>query len=395
MHHWPSACSSLAAPLLLTGCLWGPGKFASDLTLRKDGTFVLDYRGEIVLQTPPDAETKLAEPWSNEMAHCYKDGRANGHLRRAKSARGRSDNSDDVRPCTAAEIAKLKTDYEEQTAERANPSARKPNKWRRCSAFPGFDDESNRAFAAKLMKYAGWRSVAYRGKGVFDVDYHFEGRATQDFLFPMLPDNDLLIPFVAIRRRADGSVLVTAPAFTGGAGPLGARAGAAAAGADEGRAGVARAGPLHHHHRRRGLTNNSEDGRRAASARAPASLGRGPGLDENPGGPDPLVGDVTPFVERAVAHCDGRLADAAAQSNPGGSSMRRVILAAPCCPPAPPSRSPPRRPRSSCSCRRRARAIIVVSLDRREAWRHLVVDAAGRADRLSHVDVAARLDHRG
>ena len=70
------------------------------------------------------------------------------------------------------------------------------------------------------MKYAGWRSVTYRGKGVFDVDYHLEGSATQDFLFPALPDNDLIIPFIAIRRRADGSVLVTAPAMTGGSGPM-------------------------------------------------------------------------------------------------------------------------------------------------------------------------------
>jgi hypothetical protein len=118
------------------------------------------------------------------------------------------------------------------------------------------------------MKFAGWRSVAYRGKGVFDVDYHFDGRATQDFLFPALPDNDLIIPFIAIRRRADGSVLVTAPAFTGGAGPLGARAGAAAADSMKG-------GPIS---RAQGrftiitdgeiLTNNSEDGA------APHPLGR-------------------------------------------------------------------------------------------------------------------------
>ena len=126
--------------------------------------------------------------------------------------------------------------------------------------LPGFDDDSNRAFAAKLSKYAGYRSVQYRGKGVFDVDYHFEGRATQDFVFPTFPDNDLLIPFIAIRRRADGSVLVTAPAFTGGAGPLGARAGAAAAGAmkegpvskAQGRFTIITDGEV--------LTNNSEDG---------------------------------------------------------------------------------------------------------------------------------------
>ena len=78
------------------------------------------------------------------------------------------------------------------------------------------------------MKYEGWQSAIYRGDGVFDVDYHVEGKATQDFLFPALPDNNLIIPFIAIRRRADGSVLVTAPALTGGAGPMAARAGAAA-----------------------------------------------------------------------------------------------------------------------------------------------------------------------
>jgi hypothetical protein len=126
--------------------------------------------------------------------------------------------------------------------------------------LPGLDEASNRAFAAKLMKYAGWRSVTYRGKGVFDVDYHFAGRATQDFLFPALPDNDLIIPFVAIRRRADGAVLVTAPAMTGGSGPLGARAGAAAAegmkggpvSRAQGRFTIVTDGEI--------LTNNSEDG---------------------------------------------------------------------------------------------------------------------------------------
>ena len=90
--------------------------------------------------------------------------------------------------------------------------------------LPGADDESNRRFAASLMKYKGWRSVAYRGKGVFDVDYHFEGRADQDFAFPLMPESNLVVPFVAIRRRTDGSVMVTAPGLTGGAGPFGARA---------------------------------------------------------------------------------------------------------------------------------------------------------------------------
>ena len=43
-------------------------------------------------------------------------------------------------------------------------------------------------------------------------------------VFPMIPDSDLILPFIAMRRRADGSVMVSAPAFTGGSGPFGARA---------------------------------------------------------------------------------------------------------------------------------------------------------------------------
>jgi hypothetical protein len=126
--------------------------------------------------------------------------------------------------------------------------------------LPGLDDESNRAFASKLMKYAGWKSVTYRGKGVFDVDYHFEGRSTQDFLFPALPDNDLIIPFIAIRRRADGAVLVTAPAMTGGSGPLAARAGAAADAAGKGGPASRAQGRFTIRTDGEILTNNSEDG---------------------------------------------------------------------------------------------------------------------------------------
>ena len=46
MISWPKILLALAAPLLLNGCLWGPGKFASDLTLKKDGSFVLDSVGD-------------------------------------------------------------------------------------------------------------------------------------------------------------------------------------------------------------------------------------------------------------------------------------------------------------------------------------------------------------
>jgi hypothetical protein len=234
MHHWTKHLFAIAAPLLLTSCLWGPGKFSSDLTLRKDGSFVLDYRGEIVIQLPPD--DSKTEPWKNSMAHCTTD--------------------DKERPCTAAETAKQKAEHEELAVKKRKDA----EEMAKVFGLPGLDDASNRAFAAKLTKYAGWRSAVYRGNGVFDVDYHMEGKATQDFLFPALPDNDLIVPFIAIRRRADGSVLVTAPALMGGAGPMAARAGAAASeqmkggpvSRAQGRFTVITDGEI--------LTNNSEDG---------------------------------------------------------------------------------------------------------------------------------------
>jgi hypothetical protein len=263
MHHWTRRIFAAAAVLLLTGCLWGPGKFTSDLTVRKNGTFVLDYRGEILLQLPQD--DSKAKPWKATMARCRKSGATEIT---PESEVGGVGEDDPARPCTAAEIAKLKTQYEREAADKAAEKRQENEQTAKLFGLPGLDDESNRAFAAKLMKYAGWRSVTYRGKGVFDVDYHLEGRATQDFLFPALPDNDLIIPFIAIRRRSDGSVLVTAPAFTGAIGPLGVRAGTTAMSGREGmpvsraqgRFTVITDGEI--------LTNNSEDG---ASAHA---LGR-------------------------------------------------------------------------------------------------------------------------
>jgi hypothetical protein len=263
MHHWAKHVFAAAGALLLTGCLWGPGKFTSDLTLLKNGSFILDYKGEIVLQTPPDSDVKV-DPWRPEFARCYKDGRT----KLLTSLQGSTQVTEEPPPgeenqtriCTPAEIGMLKSQYEREAAEKAAAKRKESEEMAKAFGLPGFADESNRAFAAKLMKYEGWRSVQYRGKGVFVVDYHFEGSAKQDFAFPMLPDNDLLIPFVAIRRRSDGSVLVTAPALTGGGGPLASRAGAAASGAmmdgpvskAEGRFTVITDGEI--------LTNNSEDG---------------------------------------------------------------------------------------------------------------------------------------
>jgi hypothetical protein len=276
MHQWAKRIFAVAAPLLLTGCLWGPGKFTSNLLLRRDGGFTLDYRGEIVLQIPTDVGTP--RKWSDDQAHCF-SGQPGSTPKPNKTVPATAPKE---RPCTAAEIAAQRQVFEKAAAENAARSKKQAEEAAKMFGLPGLDDESNRAFAAKLMKYAGWRSVVYRGNGVFDVDYHMDGRATQDFVFPALPDNDLLLPFIAIRRRNDGSVLVTAPALTGGAGPLMARM--AAAGVNDSKSSmVSRAqgrftiitnGEI--------LTNNSEDGPAAAPGGHQLHWDVGPGSNKIP-----------------------------------------------------------------------------------------------------------------
>jgi hypothetical protein len=251
---------------LLTGCLWGPGRFNSALALHKNGSFVLDYKGEILMQLPEEKDTP-AVPWSEKTAHCYVDGRTANHdvveivmLPPAEEPKADRPKPEE-RPCTKAELAQLKADYEKLEAERIEKRRQEKNQMAEMLGLPGSDDASNRAFAEKLKKYAGWRSVAYKGKGVFEVDYHFEGRLSQDFAFPLMPDSYMMIPFIAIRKRNDGTLLVAAPALTGGSGPFSARAkamGLPDKGDDgpksqaEGRFTILTDGEI--------LTNNSEDG---------------------------------------------------------------------------------------------------------------------------------------
>lgn len=278
MHVWAKRLFVAAASLLLTGCLWGPGKFTSDLTLKRDGSFVLDYKGEIVLQIPND-EQKF-EPWKDSLARCRKSGAT--EIPPESQVDISADDEDPVRPCTAADIAQLKSQYQAETARKAADDQKNNEQMAKAFGLPGLDDESNRAFAAKLTKYAGWRSVAYRGNGIFDVDYHFEGRATQDFIFPAIPDDELIIPFIALRKRSDGSVYVTAPALTGGSGPLAARAGEAAASAPggpppsraQGRFTILTDGEI--------LTNNSEDGPSASPVGRAVHWDVGPGSKKIP-----------------------------------------------------------------------------------------------------------------
>ena len=131
------------------------------------------------------------------------------------------------------------------------------------------------------MKYAGWRSVTYAGKGVYDVDYHMEGRLTQDFVFPMMPDSNIVIPFIALRRRSDGAVLVTAPALTGGMNMFGPMAQQMGGGETKGPPSRAE-GRFTVHTDGQIVTNNSEDGPSADPAGQQVHWDIAPGANKVP-----------------------------------------------------------------------------------------------------------------
>jgi hypothetical protein len=287
MRPWGKMALAFAAPLALSGCLWGPGKFTSDLSLRKNGTFSLAYQGEIVLQMPDD-KGPAPEPWDAGMASCHVDGSTSldGD---AKSGGMHSidDSTDRVeepaeRPCTPVELAKLKSRYETESAEKLEKRRLESQNVAKLMGLPGTDDESNRRFAEKMGRFHGWRSVRYVGKGVFDVDYQADGRVDQDFAFPIMPDSDFIVPFITIRRRNDGTVMVSAPAYTGGTGPFSARArmlglpdkGEGPPSRAQGRFTITSDGEI--------LTNNSEDGPQSVPGGRAVRWDVGPGSTKVP-----------------------------------------------------------------------------------------------------------------
>lgn len=201
----------LILPLVLTSCFLIPGAFTSNLDIRKDGNFSFAYKGEILFQSPEDMMKDGKPPaWSDDNASC------SGPSPDAKPTDDDEAGSDASRPCTKAELATKKAEWE---AEQKASVERKAKEGQQVATLFGFsptDDESNRKFATQLMRYDGWKSVIYRGKGVFDVDYQMTAKISYDFIFPLFPQGDFIIPFVQIRKRDQGSVVVNAPALIGG-----------------------------------------------------------------------------------------------------------------------------------------------------------------------------------
>ncbi|MBX9885969.1 MAG: hypothetical protein K2X68_13455 [Novosphingobium sp.] len=218
-----AAILGAAAMLLaLAGCMVLPGRFASDLAVRRDGTFTFHYKGEIILAAlaqgskAAKVEAVPAEPF--EQQPCT------------------DPQTDEAHACTAAEIAQQRAKWsDEQTARKAAKADEDTQSRKLMQAFMGGidpdDPKAAEAFAQRLARQQGYASVVSKGAGKFEVDYTASGRLDHDFTFPTIERLPMVMPFVAVIRRADGSVRVDAPAFsTAAANPvmpgLGAMAGA-------------------------------------------------------------------------------------------------------------------------------------------------------------------------
>jgi len=151
---------ALLAPLLLASCFLAPGKFTSTLTINADRSFTYAYLGEV---------------YGLDMDQMMKD---------------------------------MPGD---------KPASTQPAGWQKTPVKPQADkpdaDVANRAIADTLSKEAGFRKVEYLGNNKFAIDYQISGKLDHAFLFPYNIDAGIIIPFIAVELRANGTVRVKAPGF--------------------------------------------------------------------------------------------------------------------------------------------------------------------------------------
>jgi hypothetical protein len=190
--------------LLLAGCLLLPGKFASDIDVRKDGTFTFNYKGELYFMPLADPkageEVQGANPAIVDVPEsCY------------------DEETIEERPCTKDELAKREADMAAQEKAAADKKEKDAAMTRAMlGGIDPSDPKAAEAFADRLLRQPGWKSVVYKGDGLFDVEYSLTARLDHDFVFPTIEKMSGVSPFVTIVRRNDGSVRIEAPGFSSG-----------------------------------------------------------------------------------------------------------------------------------------------------------------------------------
>ena len=207
-----NAATGLALAFLLAACLLLPGRFTSDLAVHRDGTFSFRYAGEIVLLplAEPSSAVRVASGGVEDTVEQFSEETCTGP-------------DGEARACTAQEIADQRARW--KAGRTRGPAASQADDKRNRAAIAallgGLDPGDPRAaqeFAARLSRQKGWSQVVSRGNGRFDVVYETAGRLDHDFSFPVIERLPMVVPFVTVLRRKDGTVRIDAPAFTPGAG---------------------------------------------------------------------------------------------------------------------------------------------------------------------------------
>jgi hypothetical protein len=212
---------ALALSVVLTACFILPGQFAAHLDLRKDGRFSYTYKGEIwVLGLSKLAELGKSQSSEFTAEPCFKD-----------------DDEMSQRECTKEELDAQRGAW--KVEQEAAAAKRKKEAEEMKAVLGGIDPSDPKAaeeLAARLRRQAGWKSVTYKGDGIYDVDFAIAGRIDHDFNFPTIERMAMVTPFVSLSRRNDNTVRVETPAFAMGAGsnPMAALGGLAAMGAAKG-----------------------------------------------------------------------------------------------------------------------------------------------------------------
>ncbi len=188
-----------AASLLLTGCLFAPGKFDASMDIAADGRFTFTYVGEVVA-VDPDMDSAAPD-----------DGAPDPEVQAVLA----SDNAP-KRECTPAE-----------------PCVTIPNRADREQASAAQRAE----LLTALRREPGFRSAEYRGDNIYHIDYQMTGTLDRSFVWPYNLDAIMIFPFVVAEPRTGGLVRMKAPGFArndmtrqmgsgGGIGGLGAMLGA-------------------------------------------------------------------------------------------------------------------------------------------------------------------------
>lgn len=193
VRRWVGGIAAAALVMTLSACFLAPGRFASDLDIRRDGNFSFSYNGELIF-LPLAQKPKSSGEFEPEPCH--------------------DEDSYEERPCTAEELADQKSEWEEEQASRTR---REKQQAESAKAFLGGIDPSDpraaEEFADLLRRQAGWNKVENRGNGVFDVEFAVSGKLDHDFVFPTLERFAMANTFVQISRRKDGTVRIDAPGF--------------------------------------------------------------------------------------------------------------------------------------------------------------------------------------